>query len=105
MRIDNAGSVGIGTPTPNATALLDLASTTRGLLLPRMTTAQRDAIASPAAGLVIFNTTANSLELRNSTAWVALGSGGGGGTTLPNCADGETIVRQSGDWVCSNMPD
>lgn len=105
MRIDNAGSVGIGTPTPNASALLDLASTTRGLLPPRMTTVQRDAIASPATGLVIFNTTTNSLELRNSTAWVALGSGGGGGTTLPNCAEGETIVRQGGDWVCSNMPD
>lgn len=105
MRIDNAGSVGIGTPTPNTSALLDLASTTRGLLPPRMTTVQRDAIASPATGLVIFNTTTNSLELRNSTAWVALGSGGGGGTTLPNCADGETIVRQGGDWVCSNMPD
>lgn len=105
MAIKSQGSVGIGTPTPNASALLDLASTTRGLLPPRMTTAQRDAIASPAAGLVIFNTTTNSLELRNSSAWVALGSGGGGGTTLPNCAEGETIVRQGGDWVCSNMPD
>lgn len=99
------GNVGIGTPTPNASALLDLASTTSGLLPPRMTTAQRDAIASPAAGLVIFNTTTNSLELRNSTAWVALGSGGGGGTILPNCADGETIVRQGGAWACSDMPD
>lgn len=101
---DGGVSIGGGSYV-HASALLDLTSTTKGFLPPRMTTAQRDAIASPATGLVIFNTTTNSLELRNSTAWVALGSGGGGGTTLPNCADGETIVRQGGDWVCSNMPD
>lgn len=105
LRVTSAGNVGIGTPTPHASSLLDVSSTTKGFLPPRMTTLQRDAIASPAAGLVIFNTTTNSLELRNSTAWVALGAGGGGGTTLPNCADGETIVRQGGAWVCSDMPD
>lgn len=43
--------VGIGTTTPNASAALDVTSTTKGLLIPRMTTAQRTAIASPAAGL------------------------------------------------------
>jgi hypothetical protein len=100
---DGGVSIGGGSYV-HASALLDLTSTTKGFLPPRMTTAQRDAIASPATGLVIFNTTTNSLELRNSTAWVALGSGGGG-TTLPNCADGETIVRQGGAWVCSDMPD
>lgn len=105
MRIDEAGNIGIGTMAPNASALLDMTSTTKGLLPPRMTTSQRDAIASPATGLVIFNTTSNSLEVRTSTAWMALGTGGGGGTTLPNCADGETIVRQGGAWVCSDLPD
>ncbi len=38
-----------------------------------MTTGQRDAIASPASGLIIYNTTTNSLEIRNSSAWVSLG--------------------------------
>ena len=65
--------VGIGTATPDASAKLDIASTTQGLLPPRMTTVQRDAIVSPATGLVIFNTTTNSLEYKSSTGWVTGG--------------------------------
>jgi hypothetical protein len=49
----NAQNVGIGTNTPQASAILDVTSTTKGLLPPRMTKAQRDAIASPAEGLLI----------------------------------------------------
>ena len=64
--------VGIGTATPAASAKLDITSTTQGLLPPRMTTAQRDAIVSPATGLVIFNITTNSLEYKSSTGWVSL---------------------------------
>lgn len=64
-------SLGIGTAAPSSTAILDLTSTTKGLLPPRMTTAQRDAIASPATGLTIYNTTTSRLEVRNSTAWSA----------------------------------
>lgn len=54
--------VGIGTSSPNATAELDVSSTTKGFLPPRMTTTQRNAISSPAVGLVIFNTTTNCLN-------------------------------------------
>jgi hypothetical protein len=57
------GSVAVGTSTPAASALLDLTSTTKGFLPSRMTTAQRDAIASPATGLLIYNTTANEYNL------------------------------------------
>lgn len=46
--------VGIGTTTPDASAALDITSTTGGLLVPRMTAAERDAITSPAQGLIIF---------------------------------------------------
>jgi hypothetical protein len=67
--IDATGSVAVGTTTPNASALLDLDSTSKGLLLPRLTDAQRDAIAAPASGLTIYNTTTNKLELRNASAW------------------------------------
>lgn len=59
----SSAQVSIGTPTPDQTAILDLSSTSQGLLLPRMTTAQRDAISTPAVGLMIYNTTNNGLEL------------------------------------------
>lgn len=71
LRIASTGIVGIGTTAPAATALLDVASTTKGFLPPRMTTTQRDAISSPAAGLVIYNTTTNQLNLFNG-AWKTL---------------------------------
>ena len=71
MRIDASGNVGIG-GTANAAAILDAASTTKGFLPPRMTTAQRDAISTPPAGLVIYNTSTNVLNFYNGTAWAAV---------------------------------
>ncbi|MDP3723084.1 MAG: LamG domain-containing protein [Candidatus Omnitrophota bacterium] len=70
-------AVGIGTTSPAATALLDLTSTTKGLLAPRMTTTQRDAITSPAAGLLLYNTTTNAYNVYNGTSWGAVGGGSG----------------------------
>lgn len=64
--------VGIGTSNPAASAKLEISSTTQGLLPPRMTTAQRDQISSPAIGLIIFNTTTETLEIRASSGWLAL---------------------------------
>src|SRR6266480_3335843 len=52
----STGSVGIGTTTPNASSILEVKSTTKGVLIPRMTKTQRDAIASPAQGLLIYQT-------------------------------------------------
>ena len=63
----NNGNVGIGTTTP--TALLDVSSTTKGVLLPRMTTTQVNAISSPANGLTVYNTTLNTLCFYNGTSW------------------------------------
>lgn len=50
------GPVGIGTTSPVASSLLDMRSTTRGLLTPRMTLAQRNLIGAPAVGLLIYQT-------------------------------------------------
>lgn len=72
--ISITGNVGIGTGAPSVAALLDLTSTTRGFLPPRMTTAQRDAISSPPAGLVIFNISENKLNVRGATAWESVTS-------------------------------
>jgi hypothetical protein len=68
MRIDSVGSVGIGT-TPVASAMLEVVSTTKGLLPPRMTTIQKNAIATPAAGLMVYDTTTNKLCCYNGTIW------------------------------------
>lgn len=65
------GQLSVGTASPNASALVQVESTTQGFLPPRMTTAERDAIASPAAGLVIFNTTTTKLECYDGATWQA----------------------------------
>ena len=51
-----AQSVGVGTSTPDASAILDVKATDKGLLPPRLTAAQRAAIASPAQGLLVYQT-------------------------------------------------
>jgi hypothetical protein len=72
----SGGAVGIGTTSPNASALLDVYSTTQGLLPPRMTTTQRNAISSPATGLTIYNTSLDELETYDGTTngWEAVGA-------------------------------
>lgn len=55
----SSGSVGIGTTTPNPSAKLEIKATGKGLLIPRMTQAQRNAIVSPAKGLLIYQTDIN----------------------------------------------
>jgi hypothetical protein len=69
--ITQNGSVGVGTATPNSSALLDLTSTTQGMLFPRMTQTQRGNISSPATGLTIYDTSNNQVETYNGSTWVA----------------------------------
>src|SRR6476659_708106 len=52
----STGAAGIGTTSPNASSLLEVKSTTKGILIPRMTQTQRNAIATPATGLLIYQT-------------------------------------------------
>ena len=54
---------------PAPSAMLELKSTNKGLLLPRMTTIQRDAIVSPVASLMIFNTDENQVNVFSSGSW------------------------------------
>jgi uncharacterized protein (TIGR02145 family) len=60
--------VGIGTNSPNANAALEIASTSQGMLLPRMDAQQRNAINSPAEGLTIFNTTESTIQTNTGTS-------------------------------------
>ena len=68
---NNGGKVsdsGINTPQV-ASAVLEVSSTTKGFLPPRMTTTERNAISSPAAGLVVYDSTTNKLCCYNGSTW------------------------------------
>jgi len=60
------GQVGIGTVTPNFSSALDITSTDKGLLIPRMTTSQRNAIISPANGLFVYNTDSDEFQYNSN---------------------------------------
>jgi hypothetical protein len=64
------GSMALGVSVADATAHLDVQSTTKGFLPPRMTTTQKNAIATPAAGLQVFDTTFNQMSYFNGTVWI-----------------------------------
>lgn len=70
--IQSFAQVGIGTTNPHTSSILDLNSSTQGLLVPRLTTAQRNAISSPANGLMIYNTTISCFEFFNGISWQSL---------------------------------
>ena len=69
-----AQSVGISSVpiTPDASSILEIQSTTKGVLIPRLTTTQRNAISTPATGLMIFNSTLNTFDFYNGSSWISL---------------------------------
>ena len=98
LNVAKAQNVAINTDgsTPDASAMLDIKSTTKGLLAPRMTTTQQNAISSPATGLLVFNTTDNLFRVNTGTpaspVWTALSAatnnwlltGNGGSSSATN---------------------
>lgn len=64
-----AQNVGIGTATPSTSAALEVKSNTRGLLIPVMNTAARNAIAAPANGLLVYDSTARAFYYYKNTGW------------------------------------
>lgn len=85
------GNAGIGTTTPVSSAILEMQTTTQGMLAPRMTKAQRDAIAGPVQGLLIFQTNASpGFYFYTGAAWSPLASKGAS-TSLSNLAASTSI--------------
>lgn len=78
-------NVGIGTNTPNPNAVLEMQSTNQGVLVPRMTTLQRNAIAAPSEGLMVYDIDVNCFFFYESTsaAWQNLCSAGATGPAGP----------------------
>ena len=66
------GSIGIGTSTPDTSSILDVSAVKKGVLLPRMTKAQRDSIKAPATGLIIYQTDLTPGFYYYNAGWKAL---------------------------------
>ncbi|TVR82248.1 MAG: hypothetical protein EA412_01910 [Chitinophagaceae bacterium] len=83
-------NVGIGTTTPDPSALLEVQSSDKGFLPPRLTTVQRDNINAPAEGLVIYNTDTKCIEFFDSASWISIC--GGVPPTSPDFTCGDTVT-------------
>lgn len=70
--LQSYSQVGIGTTNPHPSSILDINSATQGLLVPRLTTIERNAISAPANGLMIYNTTISCFEFYNGITWQSL---------------------------------
>ena len=96
MAVDYAGRISMGDNTINNSALLSLNATDKGLLIPRMTTAQRDAISLPATGLMIYNTSTSSFNYYNGS-WSTFGGDDlGNHTATTNLDMVSNAIRFSG---------
>jgi hypothetical protein len=89
--------VGVGTNSPNASAILDVTSNTRGLLAPRMTAAQRLAIASPATGLMVYQTDIQGNTPSNTPGYYVYN-----GTTWHRMALASEVAATANSWTVSN---
>jgi len=76
------GKLGIKQNAVDASAILDIQSTTEGLLIPRMTSSQRLAIPNPAEGLMVYELSTNNFWFYDGSAWVEMVLSGGGGSSL-----------------------
>jgi hypothetical protein len=89
--------VGIGTTVPDTSSILDVSSNSKGFLMPRLTTAERDAIILPAAGLMIYNSTLNDGQLNTGTPSVPswIGIKGPDGSMIDSVTKGDIISTTS----------
>lgn len=93
---------GIGTDNPSSSAALDISSNKGGILVPRMTTTQRDLITSPANALLIFNITNNTFEVfkTSCSCWVTVSDGGNtAASALVNTAPVASNLNYSGNFI------
>ncbi|MFN4951996.1 MAG: hypothetical protein ACK5F0_10285 [Flavobacteriales bacterium] len=91
---NNGSSIGIGTVAPNASAALEVNSTTKGFLLPTMTQTQRNAISTPATGLLIYQSdNTPGFYYYNGSAWTAIaGAAAGGGGAAGYSSTANTLI-------------
>jgi hypothetical protein len=76
MVINGDGGIGINNDSPDASSILDIESTSKGILIPRMTTTERNNIATPATGLQVYDTDTKSFWYYDGTSWKETGAAG-----------------------------
>ncbi len=84
----SAQNIGVNNPTPHASALWDMVSTDKGILIPRLTSAQRVAIVAPATGLLVYDITGNKFMYFDGSAWQSIGNGVSGWSLNGNSGNG-----------------
>jgi trimeric autotransporter adhesin len=89
---------------PHTSAMLDVNSTSKGLLLPRVTTAQMNLIASPAAGLMVYNTSVAAIYLYTGSSWTNLLSFGVSALTAPDGSPNNALVVENSGKIGINQP-
>lgn len=94
QKVNSDGSVGIGTLTPEASAQLDVVSTDKGVLIPRLTTEQRVGISAPATGLIVYDSGLNKFFYWNSAAWTEIST-----SVVANSNFAENDLTLSGDRI------
>ncbi len=97
MRISDDGRLGIGTNAPAASAISDMYATNKGILIPRMSSTQRDAIVSPAQGLLVYVTTASEegFWYYGASHWIPMSSDLSANSTV-------VVKRKSADQAVAN---
>lgn len=100
-----AQGVTIGSSNPaDPSAILDLQSTNKGLLLPKLSTTQRNAIVNPAQGLLIINTTTDCIETYFNTSWVPIQCACTGSLPAPAQINGAATVCPNSSQVLYIIP-
>ena len=96
----SAQNVGINTTgaAPDSSAILDISSTDKGLLIPRMSASQRAAIINPAQGLMVYDSTVHSFMYYTGSSW----KGVSGGDQMGNHIATQNLILPVGKWINNN---
>ncbi|QZT39163.1 hypothetical protein K5X82_03495 [Halosquirtibacter xylanolyticus] len=89
-----SGGLTVGTGSNESSAVLNISSSSKGILIPRMTETQRDVITTPAAGLMLYNTSTNEYNYYNGTVWTVIGGMSGIQSNITTVTSSYSILEE-----------